>query len=454
MSRRPCIAIGEFARRRRALARAIGDDALALVPAAPVRIRNGDASYPYRQNSDFLYLTGFEEPEALLVLAPGRTAAEAILFCRDHDARAERYDGERLGPERAAEALALDDAFPIGDVDEIVPGLLEGRSRIYFSLGADAEFDRRVMSWVNELRARIGSAGHPPHEFVDIGHLLHDARLVKSPAELRMMREAARISAGAHRRAMEKVHHGMNEGVLEAELLYAFRAGGAREAAYESIVAGGERACTMHYVRNDAPLVDGELVLIDAGCEFGGYASDITRTFPVSGVFSPAQRELYELVLSAQRAAIAAVRPGVSFNAPHEAAARVLTEGLRALGLLEGELDALVEAEAAKPWTVHKSSHWLGLDVHDVGDYRLGDAWRDLAPGMVLTIEPGIYFHHDLDDVPARFAGIGIRIEDDVVVTKDGCEVLTDAVPTDPDAIEALMAEARGQGALRLEVRR
>lgn len=454
MSRRPSIAIGEYLRRRRALMRAIGDDAIVLVPAAPVRLRNGDAAYAYRQNSDFLYLTGFDEPEALMVLAPGREAAEQILFCRDHDARVERYDGERLGPERATQALSVDDAFPIGDADEIVPGLLEGRQRIYFSVGADPEFDRRVMGWVNELRARIGSGGNPPHEFVDIGHLLHDARLVKSPAELRMMREAARISAAAHRRAMEQAHAGMNEGVLEAELLYAFRAGGAREAAYESIVAGGERACTMHYVRNDQPLADGELVLIDAGCEFGGYASDITRTFPVSGVFSPPQRELYDLVLAAQQAAIAAVRPGASFNAPHEAASRVLTEGLVELGLLEGDVDALVEAEASKPWTVHKSSHWLGLDVHDVGDYRLGEAWRDLAPGMVLTIEPGIYFHRDLEDLPERFAGIGIRIEDDVVVTEDGCEVLTDEVPKDPDEIEALMASARDQGELRLGARR
>ena len=445
MTRRPKIASGEYARRRRALMRAVGDDAVVLVPAAPISYRNGDAAYPYRQNSDFLYLTGFEEPEALLVLAPGRPAAEQILFCRDRDARAERYDGARLGPERAAQCLALDDAFPIGDVDEIVPWLLEGRQRIYFSLGADPEFDRRVMDWVAELCARIGADGDPPHEFVDFGHLLHDARLVKSAAEQRMMREAARVSADAHCRAMRRVHDGMNEGVLEAELFLAFREGGARAAAYESIVAGGERACTMHYVRNDALLRDGELVLVDAGCEYGGYAADITRTFPVSGIFGPSQRELYDLVLAAQQAAIDAVRPGASFNAPHEAANRVLTRGLLDLGLLEGELDALVEAEASRPWTVHKSSHWLGLDVHDVGDYRLGDAWRDLAPGMVLTIEPGLYFHADLDSVPERYAGIGIRIEDDVLVTEDGCEILTAGVPRDPDEIEALMAEARGQ---------
>ncbi|HSG90988.1 MAG TPA: aminopeptidase P N-terminal domain-containing protein [Pseudomonadales bacterium] len=443
MSSKAAIGIAEYARRRRALMRAVGDDAVVLVPAAPIRYRNSDAAYPYRQSSDFLYLTGFDEPEALLVLTPGRAAAEQILFCRDHDERAERFDGERLGPDRAAQHLNLDDAFPIPDVDEILPGLMEGRTRIYFAVGADPDFDRRIMSWVNGIRARVGAGALPPSEFVDIGHLLHDLRLVKSAAELRLMREAARISCAAHIRAMELSAPGVSEGDLEAELLYAFRRGGARAAAYESIVAGGDHACTMHYVRNDAPLQDGELVLIDAGCEFAGYASDITRTFPVSGRFSPAQRQVYDLVLEAQHAAIAAVRPGAHFNEPHEAAARVLTRGLVELGLLEGDLDALLAAEAARPWTIHKCSHWLGLDVHDVGDYRLGDAWRDLEAGMVLTIEPGLYFHRDLEGTPARLRGIGVRIEDDVVVTKDGCSVLTDGVPKHADEIEALMASAR-----------
>lgn len=438
--RPPAINNAELVRRRRALMRAVGEDAVVLVPTAPVRYRNNDAAYPYRQSSDFLYLTGFQEPEALLVLAPGREAAEQILFCRDHDERAERYDGERLGPERAAQHLHLDDAFPILDLDEILPGLLEGRRRIYFAVGADADFDRRVMGWVNGIRARVGAGALPPSEFVDIGHLLHDMRLVKSAAELRLMREAARISVTAHTRAMQTVSPAMSEGDLEAELMYAFRRGGAREAAYESIVAGGDHACTMHYVRNDAPLRDGELVLIDAGCEYQGYASDITRTFPVSRRFSEPQRRVYEIVLHAQRAAIAAVRPGAHFNAPHEAANRVLTEGLIALGLLEGELEALIAAEASRPWTIHKTSHWLGLDVHDVGDYRLGEAWRELEPGMVLTIEPGLYFHRDLEGTPAELRGIGVRIEDDVLVTADGCEVLTAALPTDPDEIETLMA--------------
>lgn len=432
---------------------AVGDDAAVLVPAASVRLRNNDTAYRFRQSSDFLYLTDFDEPDALLVLAPGREAGEQILFCRDHDERAERYDGARLGPERAAQMLQLDDAFPIGDVDEIAPNLLEGRSRIYFCVGAEPEFDRRVMDWVNEIRSRVGAGALPPSEFVDLGHLLHDMRLVKSRAELRQMREAARISAAAHRRAMERVHPGMREAMLDAELLYAFREGGAFDPAYESIVAGGERACTMHYVRNDGVLEAGELVLIDAGCEYGCYAADITRTFPVSGTFSPEQRRIYEIVLAAQEAAIAAVAPGVDFDAPHRAAARVLTEGLVSLGVLEGDVDALLEADASRPWTVHRTSHWLGLDVHDVGDYRFGDAWRDLAPGMVLTIEPGLYFPSAEPGVPRAFAGIGIRIEDDVLVTDDGCEVLTGDVPKAPDEIEALMADARGQGVLALGAR-
>jgi Xaa-Pro aminopeptidase len=437
------VPVGEVARRRRDLMEAVGEDAVILVPAAPVRYRNADAAYPYRQSSDFLYLTAFEEPEALLVLAPGREAAEQILFCRDHDPRAERYDGERLGPERAAQTLHLDDAFPIDDVDEIAPGLLEGRRRVYFAVGADADFDRRVMGWVNGLRAGGQAAAPPPCEFVDVGHLLHDMRLVKSAAELGRMREAARISAAGHVRAMETVRPGQSESDLEAELLYAFRRGGAREVAYEPIVAGGVNGCTMHYVRNDAPLGKSDLVLIDAGCEVDGYAADITRTFPVSGRFSKAQRQVHEIVLAAQQAAIDAVRPGAHFNEPHEAAARVLVQGLIDLDVLDGDLEARLAEDAGRPWTVHKCSHWLGLDVHDVGDYRVGDAWRELEPGMVLTIEPGLYFHPEEPGTPRRLRGIGVRIEDDVVVTRDGAEVLTGAVPKSADDIEALMAAAR-----------
>lgn len=436
------IAAAEYLRRRRRLMDGLDEDAVALIPSASVRLRNGDTSYPFRQDSNFLYLTGCDEPDGLLVLVPGRAAGESILFCRERDPRGELYDGERLGPERAAAALGLDDAFPVDDLDDILPGLIEGRRRIYFPLGGDAEFDRQVLGWVHSLRSRVGSDALPQCEFVDIGHLLHDLRLVKSAAELRLMREAAAISADAHRRAMQACRPGMNERDLEAELLYAFRLGGARESAYECIVAAGVHACTLHYVRNDGEVADGALLLIDAGCEFQGYASDITRTFPASGRFTAVQRELYELVLAAQHAAIEAARPGAHFNAPHEAAERVFTEALMSYGLLEGSLDELLATEAARKFCMHKTSHWLGLDVHDVGDYRVGGAWRVLEPGMVLTVEPGLYFPPHLEGVPERFRGIGIRIEDDVVITRGEPEVLTGGVPKAPDAIEALMAEA------------
>lgn len=441
VNRPAAIAAAEYARRRRRLMDGLQTDALALIPGAHVRLRNGDTAYPFRQDSNFLYLTGFEEPQALLALVPGRPQGETILFCREREPRAERYDGERLGPDRAAAALGLDDAFPWDDMDEILPGLIEGRRRIYFPLGADADFDRRVLGWLHSLRSRVGSDALPQCEFVDIGHLLHDMRLIKSAAELRLMRQAAAISAQAHCRAMQVCAPGLSEADLEAELLYGFRRGGAREPAYESIVAGGVNACTLHYVRNSDRLVDGELVLIDAGCEYAGYAADITRTFPVSGRFSKPQRELYELVLASQHAAIDAARAGAHFNAPHEAALRVLTAGLVDLGLLEGDPDALVAADAARPFCVHKTSHWLGLDVHDVGDYRVGDAWRELEPGMVITVEPGVYFPPELEGIPEAFRGIGIRIEDDVAITRGEPEVLTGGVPKDPDAIEDLMAE-------------
>ena len=435
------VAAGEYLRRRRALMAAVGDGAAVLVPAARVRLRNGDTAYPFRQSSDFLYLTGCEEPDLLLLLLPGRVAAEQVLFCRDADPRAERYDGARLKAEDAVDALGVDDAFPLGDVDEILPGMLEGRRRIYFAVGADADFDRRVLGWLGGIRERIGADALPPCEFVDVGHLLHDMRLVKSTGELRQLREAARISVDAHLALLRCCHPGLNERDLEGELLRAFRRAGASGPAYPSIVAAGANACVMHYVRNEDRIRAGDLVLVDAAAEFRGYAADLTRTFPADGLFRGLQAELYDLVLAAQEAALEAVRPGAHFNAPHEAAARVLTAGLVDLQLLSGDLDGLLEREAARPWCVHKSSHWLGLDVHDVGDYRIGEAWRQLEPGMVLTVEPGLYFPPELEGTPAALRGIGIRIEDDVVVTRAGHEVLTARAPKTRAAIEAAMAE-------------
>ena len=416
---------------------------VALLPSARVQYRNRDAEYPFRQDSDFYYLTGFEEPDSVLVLAPGRPQGETILFCRDRDAQAERYTGERLGPERAAQVLGLDDAFPYADLDDILPGIVEGRERVHVTLGDFPDFDRRLIGWVTELRAKEASGASPPGEFVSLKSLLHEQRLCKSQAERRLMARAAEITSRAHVRAMRRCAPGVTEGQLEAELVHEFLASGARSPAYPSIVAGGRNACVMHYMRNDAELRDGDLVLIDAGCEFEHYAADLTRTFPVNGTFTAPQRELYELVLSAQRAALDAAVAGADFLAPHQAATRVLAAGLIDLGVLHTGLEEAIESEAYRPYTVHNSSHWLGIDVHDVGDYRVEGAWRTLEPGMAITVEPGLYFPDDgsTADVPAHWRGVGIRIEDDVLIEEHGSRVLTAEVPKTVDEIEALMSD-------------
>jgi Xaa-Pro aminopeptidase len=432
----------ELARRRRQLMRMTGRDAVTVVPAARERLRNNDSHYPFRQDSDFHYLTGFPEPDAVLVLAPGRAHGECILFCRDRDPERELWDGRRAGPEGACRDYGMDDAFPIDDIDEILPGLLEGREKIYYHFGRDSEFDLRLMGWVNRVRGQVRQGAVPPQEFLALGHVLHDLRLFKSRAELRLMAKAAKIAAEGHLRAMRACRPGMREYQIEAELLHAFRLRGAVPA-YESIVGAGVNACILHYRENAAELRDGDLLLIDAGAEYQCYASDITRTFPVNGRFSPPQRALYEVVLKAQQAAIAAVRPGASWIAPHQAAVRAITAGLIRLGILEGSLEKHLREDSHRRFFMHKTGHWLGLDVHDVGDYRVDGEFRQLEPGMVLTIEPGIYIAPDARGVDRRFRGIGIRIEDDVVVTRDGHRVLSDGVPKDPDEIEAVMASGR-----------
>ncbi len=432
----------EFARRRRQLMRMAGPDAIVVVAAAPERVRNNDAHYPYRQDSDFHYLTGFAEPEAVLALVPGRAAGETILFCRERDPERERWDGPRAGTEGAVARYGFDDAFPIEDVDDILPGLIEGRRRVYYHFGRDTEFDLKLIGWVNRVRALIRQGAKPPHEFVALSHLLHDLRLYKSRAELRLMRHSAKIAAEAHVRAMQATRPGMNEHAVEAELLHAFRRHGAVPS-YEPIVGGGANACVLHYRANNALLADGTLLLIDAGAEYQCYASDITRTFPVGGRYSPEQRALYDIVLAAQLAAIDEVRSGRSFDAYHEAAVRTITKGLIRLGLLEGGLERNLREHTYRKFYMHKTGHWLGLDVHDVGDYRVDGEFRVLEPGMVVTVEPGLYIAPDAKGVPAKFRGIGIRIEDDVVVTRGAPDVLSADAPKDADAIEALMAASR-----------
>jgi len=428
----------EFARRRKQLMRLMGKGTIAILPAAPVRVRSRDTEYPYRQDSDFYYLTGFPEPEAVVALVPGREAGECLLFCRERDATREIWDGKRAGPEGAERDYGADAAFPIDDIDEILPGLLEQRERVYYTMGAYPELDQRMISWVQGVRAR-GRTGTPTQqELIALEHLLHDMRLFKSRAELTTMRESASIAAGAHRRAMRRCRPGLMEYELEAELLHEFRRYGATTS-YHPIVGGGANGCILHYRENDAKLRDGDLVLIDAGCEHDYYASDITRTFPVNGRFSREQRAVYDVVLSAQRAAIAQVRAGVDWNAPHAAAVEQITRGLVKLGLLKGKVSKLVKDETYRRFFMHRTGHWLGMDVHDVGDYKVGGEWRVLEPGMVLTVEPGIYIAPGTRGVARRWWGIGIRIEDDVLVTRGEPEVLTQAVPTAPEKIEALM---------------
>jgi Xaa-Pro aminopeptidase len=431
----------EFARRRSQLARIMGRDAIAIVPAAPVQMRNNDVEYAYRQDSDFFYLTGFREPESVAVLMPGREAAEYILFVRDRDPARETWDGRRAGPEGATRQYGADDAFPIADMDDILPGLIESRSKVFYTMGAYPEFDQRMIGWVNGLRAQVRQGGHSPLEMVALEHVLHDMRLYKSGAELDLMRESARIACRAHVRAMRRCRPGLNEFEIMAELIHEFRSSNA-DTSYEPIVGGGENSCILHYRENDQALADGDLLLIDAGCEYQCYASDITRTFPVNGRFTSEQRAVYEIVLEANLAAIDKVRPGNHWNDPHDAAVRVVTQGLVKLGLLKGRAAALQRSGAYRRFFMHRTGHWLGMDVHDVGDYKVGGEWRVFEPGMVLTIEPGIYIPAGLRGVPRRFGNIGIRIEDDVAVTRRGAEVLTAAAPKGADEIEALMARA------------
>ncbi|WP_097459015.1 Xaa-Pro aminopeptidase [Mangrovitalea sediminis] len=436
------IPVREFAHRRQALIEQMASESIAILPAAPERTRNRDVHYPFRQDSDFQYLTGFEEADAVLVLIPGREHGESVLFCRERDPEKERWDGFLVGPEGAVERYGFDDAFPIDDIDEILPGMIEGKSRVYYSMGLDAQFDAHVMEWINVIRSKVRSGAQPPGEFIALEHFLHDMRLYKSAAEIKVMEQAARISAEAHCRAMQICRPGMFEYQLEAELVHGFMRHGSRAPAYPSIVGGGDNACILHYIDNNQPLKDGDLVLIDAGCELENYASDITRTFPVNGKFSPEQKAIYEIVLASQAAAIDAVRPGNHWNQPHEAAVKVLCQGLIDLGILKGTLDEVLETESYKSYYMHRTGHWLGMDVHDVGDYKVGGAWRVLEPGMVLTVEPGLYISPNAEEVDPRWRGIGIRIEDDVTVTRDGCRVLTDGVPKTVEAIEALMAGA------------
>ena len=423
--------------------RMIGKDGIAILPAAPVRHRNADIEYAYRQDSHFHYLTGFPEPDAVAVLIPGRPQAEYLLFVREHDELRESWEGARAGTDGAVERFDAEDAFPIADIDEILPGLMENRPRIYYAMGVHDDFDPRVYSWVNGLRVHARQDGGARQEIAALSHLLDDMRLYKSRAEQASLRRAAQIAVGAHRRAMRFARPGRMEYEVMAEVLHEFRSHNA-DISYYPIVGGGANACVMHYRDNDQPLRDGELLLLDAGCEHEYYASDITRTFPIGGRFTPAQRAVYEAVLNAQMAAIDKVRAGNHWNQPHEAAVREITHSLVKLGLLKGRPARLIKEGAYLEFFNHRTGHWLGIDVHDVGDYKVGGEWRVLETGMALTVEPGIYIRPSAK-TPKEFWNIGVRIEDDVLITPTGYRLLTARLPRSPDEIEKIMAEGKAE---------
>lgn len=428
----------ELLKRRKTLMRMVGNDGVAIIPSAKSIPRNRDVHYIFRQDSDFLYLTGFNEPDALAILLPGHADGQYILFCRDRNPEQEVWDGRRAGQEGAQEIYLADRAYSFSQLEEQLPKLLSDRERIFYPMGRDVNFDRKVINWVNQSRGSSRNSKHIPHELLSLDYFLHDMRLYKSRSELSYMRQASKAAIAGHLRAMQTCKPGMYEYEVEAEIVYEFRKAGC-VTAYPCIVGGGENGCILHYIENNQILNDGDLLLIDAGAECQGYASDITRTFPVNGSFSKVQREVYELVLEAQSAAIKKVQPGNHWNDPHNEAVKVLTKGLVSLGLLKGRPAKLIKDEEYRRFYMHRTGHWLGLDVHDVGDYRFDEEWRLLEPGMTLTVEPGLYIAK-ARGVPKRFWNIGIRIEDDVLVTKDGNKVLTEKLTRDPDEIEALMS--------------
>ena len=431
----------EFSRRRKQLMRMMGKNSIAIIPTATEQLRNRDVEYPFRADSDFYYLTGFHEPDAVAVLIPGRPHGEYLLFCRERDPEMETWNGLRAGTRGAVDTFDADDAFPVGDIDEILPGLMESCDRVYYTMGSRPQFDQRVMEWINRLREGARTGMRTPDKFVSLEHLLHDMRLYKSRSEIRVMRTAAKVACRAHKRAMQHCRPGQYEYEIDAELSHEFRTAG-MVPAYSSIVGCGAKGCILHYTENNAQLNDGDLLLIDAGAEYDCYASDVTRTFPVNGCFSAPQKALYEVVLASQAAAIKKVRAGNHWNAPHAAAVRVLTRGLIKLGIIKGKPADLIRKEAYRRFYMHRTGHWLGMDVHDVGDYKVGGAWRELEPGMVLTVEPGLYIPAGTRGVARKWWGIGIRIEDDVLVTRDEPDVLSAAAPRTVAEIEAVMTHA------------
>lgn len=429
-----------YRQRRQQLLAKLDPAAAAIFPAAPEAVRSNDVEYRYRQHSDFYYLTGFSEPGAVCVLRPGH-AEEFVLFVRPRDQERETWTGRRLGVDGALSELGASAAYPIDELDAKMPQLLAERTELYYAVERDTAFTDRVLRWLQQAQANRARSGVGPNGLLDPRPLVHEMRMFKSESELARMRKAVAISAAAHDAALRAARPGQHEYEIEALIEYEFRRGGASGPAYPSIVAGGANATVLHYIQNDRALAGGDLLLIDAGAEYDCYCADITRTFPVSARFEGRGRTLYEIVLAAQLAAIAMIRPGVRFDDVHQAALRVLVDGLLSVGLLSGDAASIIEKEEFKPFYMHRTSHWLGIDVHDVGLYKIDGQSRTLEPGMVLTVEPGLYIGTHLAKVAPEWHGLGIRIEDDVLVTPDGHDVLTAAIPKSIADVEAI----RGQ---------
>ncbi len=427
-----------YAERRERFMKAMGGG-VAVIRTNPLATRSNDTDYPYRPDSTFWYLTGFREPDAVAVLCPDHSDHRFVLFVNPKDPAREVWTGRRAGVEGVLAHYGVDAAFPLDKIDEILPSYLENEPKIYFAVGRDSAWDARVLQWRRQVQAKVRQGISAPDDILDVSTIANEMRLFKSPGEIDRMRRAAEIGAEAHREAMKITRPGVNEYELQAVIEYIFRRRGAQGSSYNPICGSGENTCILHYNDNDRRIADGVFVLIDAGCEFEGYASDITRTFPSNGVFTPDQRALYNVVLEAQQACIDLVRPGVTFMAVHELSIRIMTEGMIRLGILEGPVEKAIADETYKRFFMHKTSHWLGMDVHDVGKYKIGDEWRALQPGMVLTVEPGIYIAAGSEGVDPRWYDMGIRIEDDVLVTAEGHEVLSKDVPKTVEEIEALM---------------
>lgn len=438
----PRIEQAEFAARRARLMASLPPHSAVLVPSARMQTRNSDVEYAFRQDSDFYYLTGFDEPDAWLLLWQREEQPYYVLFCQPRDPQMEIWNGYRYGEAGAEREFGVDKAYSVNDIDQQMPQLLEGMQALYFCMGSHLRTERSVESWLSNMRAKRRQGVQVPQQLVELGPYLHEMRLIKSDAELAVMRAAGQVSAQAHALAMQTCTPGHFEYQLEATIVHHFAQHGCRQPAYSTIVGSGANACVLHYIANKDPLREGDLVLIDAGCELDYYAADITRTFPVSGTFSEPQKQLYELVLTAMEACFAVIRPGTAFEAVHDASVRVIAQGLIDLGILHGTLDEVISTGAYKTFYMHRAGHWLGMDVHDVGDYKINGESRPLEPGMVMTVEPGIYIAPDAPNVDPKWRGIGIRIEDDVVVTETGFENLTASVPKTVAEIEALMAKA------------